>query len=116
MDRKRNRYKEMEQRMTWVLLANTFLFVLYLFAAGFGVTWLKAVTAIIAILVSVLCLVFLFFTQELMKPRSLWMSAAAAATLLCILISLLLGFPSPNPYKQVEEPVSTVQTTDTAPD
>ena len=92
-----NRYKQMELKMSAVLLADFILFVIFLFAAGFGIIWLKVITAIIAILVSLLCLGFLFLSQELLRRRSLWMTAAAGAMLICILFSLILGYPCPAP-------------------
>ena len=97
MANRRNRYKEMERYMTYILIGDAALFVIYLLAAGFGVIWLKAITAIFAILVSGLCLGYLYLSQELLRRRSLWMSAGAAAVLLCVLFSLILNFPCPAP-------------------
>lgn len=97
MSRRNNRYKQMELRMSFVLLAELILFIIFLFAAGFGVIWLKVITSIITILTSVLCLGFLFLSQELLRRRSLWMTVAAAAFLLCTVCSLIFGFPSPAP-------------------
>ncbi len=111
---KKNRYREMERRMTYALAADLVLFILYLIAAGFGILWLKVITAIIAILLSGLCLGFLYLSQELTKPRSLWMSAASAAILACIIFSLILNFPSPSPYTKVDAKES-VSATDTTP-
>lgn len=89
------RYRRMERYMTAVLLFDTAVFILYLFAAGFGTIWLKVLTAIIAILASGLCLSFLYLTKELKKQRSLWMSTAAVCIPVCLLVSLVLGFPAP---------------------
>ena len=97
MSNRNNRYKQMEKKMSCVLLADFVLFVIFLFASGFGVIWLKVITSIIAIIASILCLGFLFLTQELLRRRSLWMTAAAAAILLCTVFSLILGYPSPAP-------------------
>ena len=97
MRKRNNRYKQMELKMSCVLLAEFIFFVIFLFAAGFGVTWLKVITSIITIIASILCLGFLFLSQELLRRRSLWMTAAAAALLLCTLFSLILGYPSPAP-------------------
>ena len=44
---------------------------------------------------------------ELLRHRSLWMSAGALAILVCLLISLLLNYPSPNPYKKADTQGST---------
>ena len=97
MRKRNNRYKQMELKMTCTLLGIFVFFIIYLFAAGFGVIWLKVITSIITIAASLLCLGFLFLTQELLRRRSLWMTAAAAALLLCTLFSLILGYPSPAP-------------------
>lgn len=100
MAKRRNRYKEMERYMTFALIADAALLLLYLIFAGLGVVWLKVILAILAIVLSCLCLVFLFLSKELLRQRSLWMSVGAAAVLVCILFSLILNFPSPNPYKK----------------
>jgi len=76
------------------------LFIIYLIAAGNGVIWLKATAAVLTILVSLLCLAFLYLNKEIYRQRSLWMSACALAILVCVLFSLILNFPSPNPLDQ----------------
>ncbi len=106
---KNNRYRIMEWYMTYVLVADLGLFLLYLIFAGFGVIWLKAITAVLAILISLGCLGFLYLTQELLRKRSLWMTTAAAAILLCTLMSLILNFPRPNTYKDIAPDASVVQ-------
>lgn len=98
MTKRVNRYKQMERYMTMALLADACVFVLYLIGAGMGTLWLKVLTAIVAIVLSGLCLGFLYLTKELLRRRSLWMTTAAAAILLCTLLSLILNFPSPSPY------------------
>lgn len=95
MGKKSNRYTQMRQYMTLTLLANAGLFILYLVFAGFGVIWMKAITAVLSILLSSCCLVFLYLCKELLRRRSLWMTAAAAALLICTLASLILNYPSP---------------------
>lgn len=92
---KRNRYREMEQLMTKVLIGDAAVFVLYLLFAGLGVTALKVITAIIAIFVSGLCLAFLYMNGEIKKRRSRWMVVGFGAVLLCLLVSLVLNYPSP---------------------
>ncbi len=110
MPERRNRYKEMEKKMTIVLLADVLLFIFYMLAAGNGIVWLKVTLAIIAILISGLCLGFLYLTKELNKPRSLWMTATAGAVVICLVFSLLLNFPSPNPLKQLDTQTTQSQT------
>ena len=104
MAQNHNRYKEMERYMTYALLADAGLFLLYLIFAACGIIWLKVILAILAIILSGLCLGFLYITKELLRKRSRWMSVAAAAVLVCTLFSLVLNFPRPNPYKNEKAP------------
>ena len=97
--RKRN-YQQMQWYLTYALIAAVGMFALYLVFAGFGIVWLKAVTAVLAILISAACLAWLFLSKELLRQRSLWMTTAACAIIVCLLVSLVLRFPSPNKYKQ----------------
>lgn len=97
--KRKNRYKAMDQLMTKVLIADGGIFLLYLLFAGLGVGPGKVLMAILGILLSVLCLGFLYMTNELLRKRSLWMTAAAASIIICILVSLIANFPSPNPLK-----------------
>lgn len=92
-----NRFAMMEQRITYALIISAFFFIIYLFAAGAGTIWLKVTSAIVSILLSCLCLVILYLSKELLRQRSLWMSVAAIAIVLCTVFSLILNFPSPRP-------------------
>lgn len=101
MARKSNsKIQQMQWYLTYMLIAAAGLFALYLVFASFGITWLKIVTAILAILVSFACLAFLYLTNSLLRPRNLWMTTAAGAIIVCLLFSLMLNFPSPNKYKK----------------
>lgn len=100
MEKRRNRYREMERCVTFALITASLFFIVFLIASGIGILWLKTITAILSIFVSGLCLTLLFLNRELLRQRSLWMSVSAAALVICILFSLILNFPSPNPYKQ----------------
>lgn len=95
MGQNNKRYTQMQQYMTFSILANTGLFLLYLIFAGFGIIWLKAITAIISIIVSLACLAFLYLCKELLRRRSQWMTLSAGALLLCTVVSLILNYPSP---------------------
>lgn len=97
MARKLNRYKEMERYMILAIGLDVALFVLYMIVAGAGIIWLKVILTILMVLLSGAILAFLYMTQELLRPRSLWMTAAAGAILVCLVFSLILNFPSP-PY------------------
>lgn len=112
MSQKQTRYQQMEWVMTIALVAAAGLFLLYLVFAAYGVIWLKVITAILAVLISLACLAFLYFSQELLKRRSLWMSVAAGAVLVCLFFSLLLNFPRPNPYKNSVPSDSGVSSSD----
>ena len=93
----KNRYLQMRKIMTYVLCGDLAIFILYLFAAGLGVLWLKVITSILIILTSSLSIAYLYITQEIFKKRSFWMTVAAGAILICLLYSLFLNFPCPAP-------------------
>ena len=100
MTKRNNRYLQMRKVMSFVLLGDLAVFILYLVGAALGIVWLKTATSIISILVSLLSLGYLFLTQEIFKKRSLWMTVAAAASLFCILYSLALNYPAPAPIPE----------------
>ncbi len=103
MENKKTRFQKMQLTMCGALALDLFLFIVYLIAASNGIVWLKVIIAILAILLSLLCLGFLYLSKEILRPRSLWMSVMAAAIAICILFSLILNFPSPNPYSAYEK-------------
>lgn len=92
---KRNRFSELESKMTRILLVNTVVFVLFLIFSGFGIIPMKVISAIVSIMVSVLCLFYLYVIGEIRKRRSLWMMVASAGLFLCTVVSLICNFPSP---------------------
>ena len=89
----RNRYQDLTRLMTAALIGSAAFFVLYLIFAGIGIVWVKVLTAIFAILVPVLCLGFLFMSQELLKQRSLWLTTGFGGVLICTVVSLITNFP-----------------------
>lgn len=91
----RKRYKEIERILTQVLLADTAVFVLFLVFSATGLLALKVITAIVAILASLLCLGFLYMSGELRKRRSLWLVVAFLSIIVCLLVSLILKYPAP---------------------
>lgn len=95
--RSRNRYREMEKNMTKIILGDALVFVLYLICAGFGWSVLKVITAIIAIFGSLLCVGWLYLTGEFNRRRSLWMVTAFICIVICVVVSLVLGYPAPAP-------------------
>ena len=96
-NRSRNRYREMESLMMKILIGDGLIFFLYMFAASRVGAWsvIKVICAVLTILISVLCLVWLYLTREFTRRRSLWMVSACVSILACLLVSLCLGFPCP---------------------
>ena len=97
MAKNQNRYKDMEQKVTFALAIDLLLFIVYLIAAGNAVIWLKVITTLFAFVISLGVLAFLYLSRELLRRRSLWMTALAASIFVCILFSLILNFPAPAP-------------------
>ena len=89
----RNRYRQMEQFMTRILMLDLALFLLYLLFAAMGIIWLKVILSIFVVLISSACLAYLYLSHELLRRRSLWMSSAAASIVICLVFSLILQFP-----------------------
>ena len=93
MRTRKNRYAETERSFGLVLLLDALLFVFYLMAAANGIKWLKVILFIAVFLLSVLCLILLYYAGEFGRQRSLWMVSAAAVIAICVLFSLILNFP-----------------------
>ena len=93
---KRNRYREMESLMTKVIIADVFVFILYLIFAANDLGVLKVISSIITVVASLLSLGWLYLTGEFKRRRSLWLVTGFAGILLCVLVSLLLGYPGPS--------------------
>ena len=91
----RRRYKDIERILTYTLIAETIIFVLYMIFAGIGLAPLKIMTAILCFGASLACLALLYMTGEMKKARSRWLVLGFAAILVCLLVSLLLKYPSP---------------------
>ena len=95
MGNDKNRFQALEKLMTLVLIAITAFFIFELIASANGIIWLKVILAILTAVACILCLVYLYMTRLLTQPRSLWMTTAAAAILVCLFFSLILNFPAP---------------------
>ena len=93
---KRNRYREMESLMTKVIIADVFVFILYLIFAANDLGALKVISSIITIAASLLSLGWLYLTGEFKHRRSLRLVTGFAGVLLCVVVSLLLGYPGPS--------------------
>ena len=93
---KRNSYREFESLMTKVILVDAAVFVGYLIFARLDIAALKVITAIISIAGSLLSLAWLFLTGELTRRRGFWMVTGFVCVILCVVVSLLLGYPCPS--------------------
>ena len=94
---KRNRYREMESLMTKIILVDVLVFIAYLVTAGMGANVVKVVTAIISVVGSSLCAGWLYLTGEFGRRRSLWMVTIFICIVVCVVVSLILGYPRPMP-------------------
>lgn len=90
------RFKENERILTYGLIADAVIFLLYLLMAGLGIAWLKWVLAIAAFLLSTAGLASLYLTGEIRRQRSLYLTVGFAAVVVCILFSLILNYPCPS--------------------
>ena len=95
MGGKQNRYKELESYLTYALIVNTIIFILYLIVAGFGIIWLKVITAFFTLALSSLIFYCLYINNEWLRQRSLWITVGAVSLFLCTLMSLILNYPCP---------------------
>ena len=109
MAMKPNQYKGFERFMTIALCSDAIAFVLYMIFAGLGIIWLKVILTLVCFALSGYILWVLYNTKELLRQRSLWITAGAAAIAFCLFMSLILNFPSPNKYKQVEQENTVTQ-------
>ena len=92
---KRMRYKTIEKYLTYVLLADTAVFALFLLFSGMGVVALKVITALLSIVASGLSLAYLYMIGETKKRRSRWIVLGFVGILLCLFVSLILRYPAP---------------------
>ena len=88
-------FKQLELLLTVVLILTAVDFIIFLLFAAAGIIWIKVITAIFAIGIPVLCLVYLFLIGEWLKQRSLWLTTGFASICICTIVSLLCNFPSP---------------------
>ena len=95
MSEPKRSYRELETLLTIVLILTAVDFIIFLLFAGAGVIWIKVITAIFAIGIPVLCLIYLFLIGEWLKQRSLWLTTGFGAILVCTIVSLICNFPSP---------------------
>ena len=92
---KRMRYKTIEKYLTYILLADTAVFAMYLLFSGTGVVALKVITALLSIVASGLSLGYMYMIGETKKRRSRWIVLGFLGILLCLFVSLILKYPAP---------------------
>lgn len=95
MNDNQSSYRFFEQMMTILLFVAVGFFILYLVTAGIGAVAWKIIFAVLIFLLSGVCLFTLYTSQELLKSRSLWLTAAFCSLVLCTLVSLLCNYPAP---------------------
>ena len=95
MNENQSSYRFFEQFLTITLFVSLAIFLLYLIMAGVGVLVMKIILAILDILLCAVCLFVLYSSKELLKPRSLWLTAAFCSIILCTLVSLICNYPCP---------------------
>lgn len=95
MNENQSSYRFFEQFMTIMLLVGLAFFLLYLIMAGIGIVVMKIIFAVLVILLSGACLFTLYTSKELLKPRSLWLTAAFCSMIICTLVSLICNYPAP---------------------
>ena len=71
MEGRQNHYKELERYLTFSLIIDAIIFVMYLIVAGLGIIWLKVITAFLALALSALIEYYLYVNNELMRQRSM---------------------------------------------
>lgn len=94
---KRNRYREMENLMTKIILVDVVVFVAYLLSAGMGANLIKVISALVCVVGSSLGAGWLYLTGEFKRRRSLWMVTIFICIVICVVFSLVLGYPRPMP-------------------
>ena len=95
MNENQSNYRFFEQLMTIMLFVGLAFFLLYLIMAGVGVVVMKIVFAILAIVLSGVCLFMLYTSKELLKQRSLWLTCAYSSIIICTIVSLICNYPAP---------------------
>ena len=95
MNDNQSSYRFFEQVMTILLVVAIVFFVLYLVMSGIGALAMKIIFAILVFLLSGVCVFTLYSSKELLKNRSLWLTAAFSSLILLTLVSLLCNYPAP---------------------
>ena len=92
---RRQRYAQYEKYLSIALIADAVLFGLFLLFSGLGIVWAKVLFSIVAIVLSVLCMVSLYLTGEFNRRRSRYLVFGFGAVVICVLFSLICRYPAP---------------------
>ncbi len=112
MEKPKLEYPVFSKIMKYALCADLLAFLTLMTASAYSVDTVKKYALLLVLLLSAGCLGLLYYTQELLRKRSFWMSVSAVSMVVCALCSLLVGYPSPNPLDQTN-PYTTVETVST---
>ncbi len=88
-------FKQLEQKLTYVVFGDLALFLFTLLSGGKGLFWLKVILGILTIGVSAAGCAFLVLIQEHRKSRSWWILSAFGSMLVCTIVSFLTNYPRP---------------------
>ena len=95
MEQKNNRFKDLEQFLSILIIAMLALFIFYLVMAGGGHTVLKVISAVMIGAIAAFGLWLLVKCRELLRQRSIWMTLSFIGCTLVTIVSLLTGYPGP---------------------
>lgn len=105
------KYPLFRKIMKYVLIIDSLAFLTLLTSSSVAERNVKIITALLVLGISGAALALLYFSRELLKKRSFWMTVSAGAIALCAVCSLILRYPSPNPLDQAN-PYTTVERTE----
>ena len=95
MEQKNNRFKDLEQFLSVLIIAMLAIFVFYLGMAGSGRTVLMIIAAVMIGAIAAFGLWLLIKSKELLRQRSIWMSLSFICCVIVTIVSLLAGYPGP---------------------
>lgn len=95
MEQKNNRFKDLEQFLSVLIIAMLAIFIFYLCMAGSGRTVLMIISAVMIGAIAAFGLWLLVKSKELLRQRSIWMSLSFICCVIVTVVSLLAGYPGP---------------------
>ncbi len=92
---RRRSFRRLERVLSMGLGVDVLAFAAALIASGMGIGWLKVLGVVVTVLLSAAGCGYLVLIQEHRRRRSWWLLAAFGSLFLCMLVSLLVGYPAP---------------------